>query len=268
VVDYLESLCERAYYLLYGVRGRIGERFARFLAYDLPAAVKSIWRETLVSAFLMILATVVAFLLVRADPDWFYAFSGGGGGDARNPAASAEELRRIIYGQDKDQVRDGLSTFASFLFTHNAQIALGCFATGFAFGAPTAFLILSNGAMLGAFLAIHVDKGLGYEIGGWLSIHGVTELSAVVLAGAAGFHIGSRIGFPGDRPRLEAARRAGRTGAVVMGGVVIMLMFAGLLEGFGRQLVTDDLARYGIGWAFGIFWAAYYYLPRKNRYGR
>lgn len=261
LIEYLESVCERAYYFVYGVRGRIGPRFVNFLSRQLPAQVKGLWRETLIATFLFVLGAVAAYLLVSVDSDWFYAF---GPSDGRDPSSTAEELRRIIYGDDD---KDGLSVFATFLFTHNAQIALLAFALGFALCVPTAYLLLMNGAMLGAFVAVHVEKGLGFEIMGWLTIHGVTEIFAVLLAGAAGLRIGWTVGFPGVRSRLDAARDAGKSGAVVMGGVVIMLMFAGLLEGFGRQLITSDIARYSIGAATGLFWAAYYYLPRKRAHG-
>jgi uncharacterized membrane protein SpoIIM required for sporulation len=244
------------------VRGRLGQRFVDFLARGLPAAIKGLWRETLVSAGIFILGAVVAYMLVRGDADWFYTFAGGS--DGRDPSSSAEELRKIIYG---DQDKDGLSVFATFLFTHNAQIALLSFALGFALCVPTAYLLLTNGAMLGAFLAMHVDKGLGFEITGWLAIHGVTEIFAILLAGAAGLRIGWSVGFPKERSRLEALRISGTEGAVVMGGVVMMLMFAGLLEGFGRQLITHDIARYAIALATAVFWACYYYLPRKVRAG-
>ncbi|WP_348246542.1 stage II sporulation protein M, partial [Salmonella enterica] len=70
----------------------------------------------------------------------------------------------------------GLSAFATFLFTHNAQIAILSFALGFAFGIPTAVLIAGNGTMLGAILVLYFSRGLGFEFVGWLAIHGVTEL--------------------------------------------------------------------------------------------
>ena len=260
LVAYLESLCERAYYFLYGVRGRLGQRFVDFLARGLPLAIKGLWRETLIATGIFVLGAMVAYGMVGADPDWFYTFMGAP--DGRDPSSTVEELRKVIYG---DGDKDGLSVFATFLFTHNAQIALLCFALGFALCVPTAYLLLTNGAMLGAFVAMHVEKGLGFEISGWLLIHGVTEIFAVLLAGAAGLRIGWSVGFPGERSRLEALRISGTEGAVVMGGVVMMLMFAGLLEGFGRQLITNDIARYAVALVTAIFWAGYYYLPRKVR---
>ena len=49
-----------------------------------------------------------------------------------------------------------------------------------------------------------------------------------------------------------------------MMGVVIMLMLAGLLEGFGRQLIGNDLARYAIAAATALLWGLYFYGPRPS----
>ena len=60
---------------------------------------------------------------------------------------------------------------------------------------------------------------------------------------------------------MAAAAKAGRVSAIAMGGVVVMLLVAGLLEGFGRQLITDDLTRYGIGIAMLDRLAALFLSP-------
>jgi hypothetical protein len=44
----------------------------------------------------------------------------------------------------------------------------------------------------------------------------------------------------------------------------VMLLVAGLLEGFGRQLITSDLARYAIGGGMLTFWLLYFYVPRRQ----
>jgi len=118
--------------------------------------------------------------------------------------------------------------------------------------------------MLGAFLALFADHGLGMEMGGWLFIHGTTEIFAIVLAGAAGFHIGTAVAFPGRYSRLESAGRAGQVTGTLMVGVIIMLFFAGLLEGFGRQLINSDAIRYSIGATWLVFWCLYFYWPRHK----
>jgi uncharacterized membrane protein SpoIIM required for sporulation len=261
LIDYLESLAARAYFFVYGGRSTLFQKLARFFVEDWPAAVQGLWRETLASAAIGLLGVLVGYVLVVQDPSWFYALVEGAMSDGRNPEATTEFLRKGLYdGQDAN----GLSVFATFLFTHNAQIAIMAFALGFALCLPTALLLGMNGLMLGAFFALYVGRGLGVELGGWLMIHGVTELFAVTLAGAAGFRIGWAVGFPGDRTRIEAAAGAGRQAGLAMAGVVAMLMVAGALEGFGRQLITADAVRYGIAVTSAIAWGAYFYWPRRR----
>lgn len=265
LIDYLEALCARAYVFVYGARARLGERVGRFFAHDWPAAVRALWPETLVAALAMLLGAALSYSLVSADPEWFYSVIPAEMAQGRTPAASTQELRATLYGQEDEEGRTGLGVFAAFLFTHNAQIAIGAFALGFAFGAPSVLLLVFNGAVLGAFVQLFVSRGLGGDVGGWLLIHGVTELWAVTLAGAAGMSIGRALAYPGRRTRLEAAADAGRRAGVVIAGVVVMLAVAGLLEGVGRQVVTSTPLRYAVAAATAVFWGAYFFRPGRSR---
>jgi uncharacterized membrane protein SpoIIM required for sporulation len=260
LIDYLESLCARAYFFVYGNRSSPMERISRFFRDDWPTAARALWRETLAAWLLMLLGAVVAYALVKQDADWFYAFMPAAMTGGRDPTATTAFLQSTLYGgADKP-----LSLFAAFLFTHNAQIALFSFALGFAFCLPSGFLMLYNGCMVGALFALFAPRGLGFQLGGWLLIHGTTELFAVALAGAAGFRVGWSLIVPGARSRMEAVGAAGRQGAILMFGVVIMLFAAGLLEGLGRQLIRADLARYAIGATMFAGWSLYFYWPRRG----
>jgi uncharacterized membrane protein SpoIIM required for sporulation len=263
LVTYLEWLCARAYFFVYGVRTSAWSRLGAFFARDWPRAVQSLWRETLVALALTAIGVATGFLLVGQDRSWFEALFPFAA-DGRNFEASTEFLRNALYSYPAD---GGLSIIAAFLFTHNAQVAMLCFALGFVFGVPTAMLLIYNGAMLGAAFALYASHGLEAELGGWIIIHGSTELFAIILAGAAGFRIGWSVVFPGERSRLAAASESGRAAAVVMAGVVAMLFVAGLLEGFGRQLITDDVARYAIGGTMLLIWCLYFYVPRGRAHG-
>ena len=262
LVDYLEVLSARAYFFVYGSRSTVLERLQSFFRHDWPAAVQGLWRETLAAVLLTLVGAVAAAILIAHDAQWFHVFVPGELAGMRDPAAPTAALRETLY---HDGPNEGLSVFATFLFTHNAQVAVAAFALGFAFCAPTVLLLLYNGATLGAFVSLFASRGLGFELGGWLLIHGVTELFAIILAGAAGLRIGWSAAFPGARSRLAAIAEAGRTAGVAMGGVVVMLFLAGLLEGFGRQLITNDLARYGVAAATGAMWLTYFYGQRRER---
>lgn len=259
LVGYLEQLSIRAYFQIYGVQTSAWRQLIGFVARAWPRAIQALWRETLASLFFGVAGTIVGYLLVRRDPSWWTAIMGDD--DGRGPSASAAALRHTLYDTGGG---NALTTFATYLFTHNAQIAIFAFALGFAFCVPTALLVTYNGLTLGAFVAVFVAKGLGFNVVGWLIIHGSTELFAITLAGAAGFRIGLAVAFPGKRGRLESATLAGRTAATAMAGTVVMLIVAGLLEGIGRQTITVDAARYGIGLTVLAGWLLYFYWPRKG----
>ncbi len=261
LIAYLEALGTRAYFFVYGTRTNLSDRLIGFVRHDWPAAVRSLWRETLICAAILTVAAVAGYLLVWRDADWYGAIMPGEMAQGRDPTATTAELRKILYDSHGG---DGLSAFATALFTHNAQVSILAFALGFAFCIPTAVLVGDNGLSLGALVALYASRGLGFQICGWLMIHGTTELLATVIAGAAGLRIGWAVIFPGERSRLDAAADAARTSGAAMAGVVVMLVLAGILEGVGRQLVTLDWARYAIGGAMLCLWLTYFYLPRPR----
>lgn len=265
LITYLERLCTRAYFQIYGVQTPAWRQLTGFFARGWPEAVRSLWRETLFCVIMTFGAAALAYLLIRSDPSWFYSIIPEGLAGGRDPSASAETLRATLYSKEKDW----LGVFAAFLFTHNAQIAIFSFALGFAFAVPTVLLILYNGLMLGAFFAVFAAKGLGPNLTGWLMIHGTTEIFAICISGAAGIRIGLAIAFPGRESRMDSAVTAGRTAALAMAGTVIMLAVAGLLEGIGRQTVNDDAMRMLIGGAVLAGWLAYFYAwpARSNARG-
>lgn len=267
LLDHLEALSIRGYFLVYGVRETRWSRTRRFFLYDWPAAVRAVWKETVIIALIIALGALTSWSLVAHNPEWYFNFVPEGLSGGRDPRASVEFLQSTI-GHGKaaagGEEESALHMFAAFLFTHNSGVSIMSFALGFAFGVPTMMLEYYQGISLGAMLAVFTGKGLGVDFGGWLFIHGTTELFAAALSGAAGLRIGTAVVFPGARGRLEAASDAGRTAGKVMVGVILMLLVAGLLEGFGRQLITDTLFRYGIGTLMLLFWLAYYYVPRRE----
>ena len=265
VVAYLETLCARAYFFVYGTRARMSERIAQFFSRDWPAAVSAARGPTLLAFLCLFGGALLAFFLTLSDNEWYWTFHSGW--DSRNPNATYDELRATLYTEDRNIV-DMLGAFAAQLFSHNSGIAIFAFALGFAFGIPTAVLLIYNGVYLGSFYAVFWQKGLAYELTGWLFIHGVTELFAIILAGAAGFMIGGAVAFPGRKSRMESMRESGEKAAMVIIGAVIMLFLAALLEGFGRQLINVDEVRYAIAGTTLIFWLGYFYIPRRGEVDR
>jgi uncharacterized membrane protein SpoIIM required for sporulation len=259
---YLESLVQRAWFQVYGPRQGFARWLRDFLLGGWSRAVRAIWLDICIALFVMVAGTLVGWLLVAQNEEWYYRLMPGELSGDRVPGASRETLLASL-GTEENAV--GLSTFAAQLFSNNSGVCILAFALGFAFGIPSLMLLIHNTAMLGAILWLFAGQGLGTEFAAWLSVHGTTELFGILLSGAAGLHIGRSMAFPGTRSVLDAAAEAGRRSAVVMVGVVIMMIVAAILEAFPRQLVAGAANRFVIGGAMLTFWLSYFFLYRPRR---
>jgi uncharacterized membrane protein SpoIIM required for sporulation len=260
-LGYLEALVQRAWFVVYGPRASLGSWLRRFLGGGWSASVRAIGFDILLALAVMIAGTVVGWLLVSGDAEWYHLLVPGQFADARQPGASAKVLHDTLFA---DKTKEPLAAFAAYLFGNNAQVSILSFALGFAFGLPSLMLLAHNTAVLGAMLWLYDGAGLTLDFVAWISIHGTTELFAILLSGAAGLHVGRAMAFPGERSILEAAAEAGRRASQVMAGVVLMLVVAALLEGLGRQLINNTPGRLGVGGFMLFFWLAYFFLFRRH----
>jgi uncharacterized membrane protein SpoIIM required for sporulation len=258
-LHYLESLVQRAWFQVYGPRKGMFGWLREFFLGGWSRAVQALWLDICIALFVMVAGAGVGWLLVAQDKEWFFRLVPEGMAGGRVPGASREALAATLAVENQTS---GLSAFAAYLFSNNAGVCILAFALGFAFGIPSLLLLVQNMALLGAMLWVFASADLAYEFGGWLSVHGTTELFGILLSGAAGLHIGRSMAFPGTASLLDAASAAGRRAAVVMLGVVIMMIIAALLEAFPRQLVDGADNRYLIGGCFLVFWLAYFFLLR------
>ena len=260
--DYLEALVARAYLVVYSPRRRLGSVALAFVLSGFPRAVRSIGWHVAIAAGLLALGVGIAWAMVAADADNYYLFVDPAMAAGRDPAASTESLRETLFGPADD---DGLLTFATFLFTHNSSIGILTYGLGFVFGLPVVLLLLYNGMMLGAMTALFHDRDLAIEWWSWILPHGVTELTAIVLCGAAGLAVGERLLFPGRMARAQALAEVGRRMGGVVAGAVLMLLLAALVEGVFRQLVTDVAVRYTLASVFAVLWTAYFVRGGRER---
>jgi len=99
---------------------------------------------------------------------------------------------------------------------------------------------------------------------GWLSVHGVTELSAITLFGAAGLILAEKVLFPNRMTRLESLATQGKVAAQIAIGAMMMLFVAGILEGGFRQLIQPTEWRFAIGGVTGLLWLSYYTLAGRR----
>jgi len=207
---------------------------------------------------------LTGYMMTDADIERYYSFVPEAYALGRTPAATTETLRETLY-ETEDPEADDLELFASFLFTNNAKVGILCFTLGFAAGVPVVLLLFYNGLILGAMAALFASRGLGVEFWGWILPHGVTELLAVCLCGAAGLVFGAAIVNPGEHTRLQNLAIRGRQAGLIVIGSVGLFFIAALIEGFFRQLVVSDAARWSLAIGSTACWVVYFgWVGRKR----
>ncbi|MHA3914213.1 stage II sporulation protein M [Halovulum sp. GXIMD14793] len=256
LLEYLDALCARAYLAVYAPQKALSGLIGKLILRGIPQAARRSLPLILLAFVIMLTGAAAGYLLFVDDPTWYNTLMPPELGQGRGLTSTRGELRSVLTGGD-DAPMESLTAFASFLFSHNTQIAILIFSFGVLACLPSVVLTFFNGLILGAFVALHVDRNLGYELAGWLSIHGVTELSALVIACAGGLQLGFAVLFPGEMPRSDALRQRGRDAVKLALLAALMLVVAAILEGYFRQTVQDTETRLIIGWSVGLFWLVY-----------
>jgi uncharacterized membrane protein SpoIIM required for sporulation len=264
LVLYLENLVLRAFLVVYGPRVSVLEALGGFVRRDFPKAVRNaIWHIVLASIAIAA-GVVVGIVLVESSQAWFSAVVPEAMSGGRGPESTAAQLHDEEIFAPWPGFIQSFVVFANALFRHNATIGIMAFGLGIAGGVPTLLLLGYQGLIIGAFLALHYDRGVLLDFIGWISIHGVTEIGALILCGAGGLLIAEKVLFPGRYARLDNLARNGTAAAALAGGAVLMLFIAGMIEGGLRQLISDTPARLAIGLATGVFWIIYFRSNRRS----
>jgi uncharacterized membrane protein SpoIIM required for sporulation/uncharacterized RDD family membrane protein YckC len=151
----------------------------------------------------------------------------------------------------------GRPVIASFIITNNIRVAIACFAGGVFFGVGSLVLLAFNGLAIGTFAGHFANQGLLGYLMEFVVGHGVLELFAIWVAGAAGFLLGKSLLVPGDRSRADAVVASGHIAIRMMGAVVVLLVIAGTIEGFLSVSGRGLAARVTASGASIAFLAAY-----------
>jgi uncharacterized membrane protein SpoIIM required for sporulation len=148
---------------------------------------------------------------------------------------------------------------------NNVRVSFFVFVAGLFTAFASGFILFQNGVMLGAFQYFFYQKGLLVTSVLTIWIHGTLEISAIILAGAAGIIMGNGLVFPGTYSRLQSFRRAARQGLKIIIGLVPIFILAGFLEGFVTRMTgIPDIFKIAIILGSAIFVFIYFiFIPLK-----
>jgi uncharacterized membrane protein SpoIIM required for sporulation len=217
---------------------------------SLPAALYRIrWWIVGVTVACLVLG-VVAGWWVATHPDALAAM-----GTPNERRTYAQEAFAGYY--------DPSAGFAAMVWTNNAWIAAQCVGLGIS-GLWPVYVLLNNAVMVGATGGLMADEG---RLGLFLQLiapHGLLELTAVFVAGAAGLRLFWTWVDPGRRPRARALAEEARALFTVAIGLVGVLAVSGLIEGFLTGSSLPWPVKIAVGaLALAAFWTYTLVLGRR-----
>jgi uncharacterized membrane protein SpoIIM required for sporulation len=121
---------------------------------------------------------------------------------------------------------------SSAIMTNNMSVSFTTFAFGITAGLGTIYMMAFNGLLIGVIGMACALSGMSLQLWSFVAPHGVLELPAIFIAGAAGFRIAQGLLFPGLLPRRESLARAGLEAVKLILGTIPILIIGGLIEAF------------------------------------
>ena len=119
---------------------------------------------------------------------------------------------------------------------NNIRVSFLCFILGIFGTLGTIILLLYNGIMLGSFQYFFYAKGLFVESFLTIWIHGTIEISAIIIAGAAGIVLGNGLLFPKTYTRATSLQISAKRAVRIVVGALPLFVIAGFLESFVTRL--------------------------------
>lgn len=220
LITRLSDVLGRARAVIAGAHDPSWRDVTRFIAEVLPAALYRIrWWTVAVTMASLLVAGVAGFHVVSSP-------------EAQAALGTPAELESYAQDQFAQYYTNspGTSFFAQ-VWTNNAWIAAQSVAFGITGFFPL-YVLAQNAVMLGgagAIMALNDGLGIFFQM---ILPHGLMELTAVFVAGAAGLRIFWTLVDPRGRPRGRALAEEGRSLMTVAIGLVGVLGVSGLVEGF------------------------------------
>ena len=261
LTTYLNSLASSMHLSIYKNKKEESNRFINFWKIELPQIMSESLRYVLISFVIFSVSGIIGALSAAHDDTFVRLIMGDQ--YVNMTLANIEKGDPMAVYKQMGQTE----MFLGITF-NNVKVSFIVFVTGVFTSIFSAFLLFQNGIMLGAFQYFFYQKGLLMTSVLTIWIHGTLEISAIVIAGAAGIIMGNGILFPGTFSRMESFKRNARKGLKIVVGLVPVFILAGFLEGFvTRMTEMPDIIKIAIILGSAIFVFIYFiFIPIKIRF--
>ena len=234
---YLNNLAQQVFYSIYKSKRVKFGRFLYFWTDELPQLVYNARVAFRASFAIFILSMLIGMLSSAMNPDFPRAILGDDYVDMTIANIESGDPMAVY----KERGAFGMSLGIT---ANNLYVAFLTFGLGIFFGIGSAGVLISNGVMVGAFQYFFIEKGIFLESFLTIWTHGTLEISAIIIAGAAGMTMGQGLVFPGTLTRLQSFQITARRGLKIMFGIAPIIVLAGFIEGYlTRYTETPDIIR-------------------------
>jgi len=234
---YLNNLAQQIFYNIYKNKKSPLKRMAFFWTDELPQLVYESRSAFRVAFAVFIISMVIGAFSAQMDPEFPRVILGDSYVDMTIQNIESGDPMAVY--KDKSRFGMALGITANNLFVAFLTFVLGAF-----FCIGSIGIMISNGVMVGSFQHFFYDKGVFQESFLTIWTHGTLEISAIIIAGAAGITMGQGLVFPGTLSRLQAFQISARRGLKIMVGLVPIFIAAGFIEGYlTRYTETPDAVR-------------------------
>jgi uncharacterized membrane protein SpoIIM required for sporulation len=262
ITIYLNNLASALHNSLYKTKRESQSRIIRFWTTEVPQVMYASRRELLYAFLVFIVSAAIGCVSQANDDSFIRLIMGNGYVDMT--------LQNIEDGNPMGVYDDSKPIKMFFMITiNNIRVSFVVFVFGLLTGFGTGLLLLYNGIMIGCFETFCFQQQVGMESLLAIWLHGTLEISAIVVAGAAGFALGNGWLFPGTYSRGYAFVAGARRGLKIVIGTVPIFIIAGFVESFlTRHTEAPNGLRGGFilfSFAFVLFY--YIVLPIKLRHG-
>ena len=242
-VTYLNELASRAHSTVYQASPLKRGSLLQFLRYGFP----QIFRENIYfvgAAFLMFtIAFVGTYWSALRTPEF---------AEKLVPEDTVEHIKQLGRGAWNDTAAENRNLFASFVMTNNIRVAFLAFAWGIMFMVGSVYILVYNGILSGAVGGLCHVNGVALALWSFASPHGYIELTTIFIAGGAGMKMGYSLIAPSVYKRKRALIDAARTAIQMLGGCVVLLIVAGMIEGFVSPSDLSSTIKIGFGAVTGV----------------
>ena len=258
---YLNNLASAIHHRIYRSKRERWSRIVTFWTREMPQIMWHARKELCVSFLIFVVSALVGALSQWLDPEFSRLILGNSYVDMT--------LQNIENGTPMAVYGSGSEGTMFFGITiNNIMVSFRAFASGLLTSFATGLLLFCNGVMIGAFQTFFAQHGLLWDsfLAVWL--HGTIEISAIIVAGAAGIAMGNGWLFPGTYGRLYSFRRGAMKGLKIVIGTVPLFCVAGFIESFlTRHTEFPDAFRLTVILLSAIFIVYYYIvLPYLNNH--